>query len=145
MSALEALRKTNPKYARFVEELSIDFDRVRAAEEAGFKGKHVKRRAFELMQRQDVNDALEELLNQKSIRTNIDAEKVITDLEITRRMALARGALSVARRCSVDQAKLTGLYQKAIDPNADDEVPESVEFVMVDGRKDAEEDTGQSE
>lgn len=76
---LEELKNKNKKWYLFVLEYIKDFNGARAAKEAGYTAKFAARRAFELLEKPEINAALQQAMEERSERTKIDADWVLTE------------------------------------------------------------------
>ncbi len=69
------------KQQRFVVELPVDWNRTEAAKRAGYSEKTAYNTAYQLMQREDIQQALEEELRQQQERTRINSDYVLYGLK----------------------------------------------------------------
>ncbi len=69
------------KQKRFVAELTVDWNRTNAAKRAGYSDRTAYNTAYQLMQRDDIQQALEEELRQQQERTRIDSDYVLYGLK----------------------------------------------------------------
>ncbi len=73
-------RGLNAKQARFVEEYLIDLNATQAAIRAGYSAKTAGQQGFELLKKPEIEAALAEAQVERSDRTKIDADWVLTRL-----------------------------------------------------------------
>lgn len=73
-------RGLNAKQARFVEEYLIDLNATQAAIRAGYSEKTAGQQGFELLKKPEIEAALAEAQAERSKRTQIDADWVLTRL-----------------------------------------------------------------
>lgn len=69
-----------PKQARFVDEYLIDLNATQAAIRSGYSAKNADNIASELLGKTQVREAIEQLRQDRSTKTNIDAAWVLTRL-----------------------------------------------------------------
>lgn|SRR5574343_979281 len=76
----EALaRVANRKHRRFVEEFLVDLDGTKAAIRAGFKPSNASTRAWSLLRRQDVSEAVSAGQREMSERVEVRQDKVLAE------------------------------------------------------------------
>jgi phage terminase small subunit len=72
--------KLNDKQKRFCEEYLIDLNATQAAIRAGYSKKTAKETGYENLTKPHIQGYIQELVNQRSERTQIDADKVLNEL-----------------------------------------------------------------
>lgn len=70
----------NPRQQQFIQEYLIDLNATQAALRAGYSKARANRAGYELLQRQDVQDALAGAMEERGRRTEITADKVLCEL-----------------------------------------------------------------
>ena len=76
----------SPKQLYFCNEYLVDFNATRAAIRAGYSKKTAKEQGYRLLTKDHVRKKLKELITQQTVRTQVDADKVIKEAS---RVALA--------------------------------------------------------
>ena len=76
----EDMPKLTEKQKRFCEEYLIDLNATQAAIRAGYSSKTASRIAVELLNKTHVSDYLSKLMQQRSQRTEITADRVLAEL-----------------------------------------------------------------
>lgn len=107
----------NPKQARFVTEYLVDLNGAAAAIRAGYSENRAKQAAYELLEREDVKAAIDELQAKRSAEAGDRATRAAQRLEDIALMELAdpiratpATLLNVVRAASVDLLKLDGKF-----------------------------------
>lgn len=84
----------NEKQKKFCEEYLIDFNGTRAAIEAGYSKKTARSTASENLTKPNIQQYLKELINQRSERTKITQDEVVTNIvEVMQRCMQAKPVL----------------------------------------------------
>ena len=83
----------------------------RSAVAAGFSEKSARNTATKLMKRPEINQRISELNAENMSRNNINTDKVLSDIEHTRLLALEKQDLTNARECSNLQGKFLALWR----------------------------------
>lgn len=78
----------NARQQRFVEEYLIDLNATQAAISAGYKQKWAGVNADKLLKNTNIKDALIEAQTERSKRTQITVDKVLTDIELIKQDAM---------------------------------------------------------
>ena len=73
-------RGLTPRYRQFVREYLVDLNATAAAERVGYSHKRIRQRAYELMQKPEIRDAIEEEMAKRAERTKLKADQVIEEL-----------------------------------------------------------------
>ena len=76
------IAKLTPKQERFCEEYLVDLNATQAAIRAGYSAKSAARFAVELLNKTQVSEKISELRSQQSKRTEITADRVLTELAV---------------------------------------------------------------
>jgi len=77
---------------------------------AGYSEKSARNSATALLKRPEIQERISELNKENLSRNNVTVDKVLTDLEHTRLLAIEKGELSTATRCSELQGKYLVMF-----------------------------------
>ena len=80
--------KLNPKQSRFVEEYLVDLNATQAAIRAGYSEKTANRTGSENLSKPVIADAIQIAQAERSARTQITVDKVLTDIELIKQDAM---------------------------------------------------------
>ena len=80
--------KLNPKQSRFVEEYLVDLNATQAALRAGYSEKTANRTGSENLSKPVIADAIQIAQAERSARTQITVDKVLTDIELIKQDAM---------------------------------------------------------
>ena len=80
--------KLNPKQSRFVEEYLVDLNATQAAIRAGYSEKTANRTGPENLSKPVIADAIQIAQAERSARTQITVDKVLTDIELIKQDAM---------------------------------------------------------
>jgi phage terminase small subunit len=69
-----------PKQAEFVRQYLVDLNGAEAARRAGYRGKYHDRIAYQLMQEPMIRDAIQEAMDKRSQRTEINADTILREV-----------------------------------------------------------------
>jgi phage terminase small subunit len=75
------IRKLTPKQERFVQEYLIDLNATQAAIRAGYSKRSAMELAYQLLHKTSVQAAIQKALDERSQRTQSDADFVLTNLK----------------------------------------------------------------
>jgi phage terminase small subunit len=98
------------KQQRFVEEYLIDCNATQAAIRAGYSPETAQEQSSRLLSKAIIADAISAKAHKVSIKTELTAEKVLRDIEETRRQALEAGQFTAALKGSELQGKHLALF-----------------------------------
>lgn len=108
-------QKLTYKQQLFVNEYIIDGNATRAAKEAGYSERTAKDMGCQNLAKPYIKLAIEQAKAQRARRVNKTADQVMADLEETRLLAMEKGQLSAAVRCSELQGKHLAMFTDKIE------------------------------
>jgi len=76
----QTTRKLTPKQERFVEEYIVDLNATQAAIRAGYSPKTAEQQGYQLLQNTSVQAGIQQAMDERSKRTDVDADYVVTEL-----------------------------------------------------------------
>ena len=77
----QTTRKLTPKQQRFVEEYLVDLNAKRSAIRAGYSEHTAEQQGYQLLQNPSVESEIQRLMEERSKRTDVDADYVIQHLK----------------------------------------------------------------
>jgi hypothetical protein len=122
-------RALTPKQMRFTQEFVIDLNATQAAIRAGYSAKTANEQGARLLANASIAAAIATAQGARAERLQIDADKVLADLERRGQMAERAGQFAAAIRAAELQGKHLGMFidrRELVTPNADDETLEAV-------------------
>lgn len=100
----------NPKQTRFVAEYLIDLNATQAAIRAGYSAKTAESIGWQLLQKTTVQKSVAAGQAERAGKLGITAEKVLTDIEETRKAAASESQYATSLRASELQGKHIGMF-----------------------------------
>jgi len=111
----------NPKQTRFVAEYLIDLNATQAAIRAGYSAKTAEQGAAQLLRNIKVAAAVAKAMETRAGTLGITAEKVLKDIEDTRKAATIAAQYASALRASELQGKHIGMFVERRETTIKDE------------------------
>lgn len=108
----EKRKNLTGKQQRFVGEYLVDLNATQAAIRAGYSPKTAKSIGQENLTKPDIQESIQERRKALQAITEITQEKVLNDIETTRKMALEAGNFNAALKASEMQARHVGLFER---------------------------------
>lgn len=114
--------KLTEKQKRFCEEYLIDLNATQAAVRAGYAEKNAGKIGHELLEKTRISEYLSSLMQKRSERTGITADKVLSELE---KVAFAETDISGKEKIKALEllGKHLGLFSDQLKPSGEQELP----------------------
>jgi len=110
-------RKLTALEQQFAREYIVDLNASAALVRAGSRSKHPDAQASQMMQRPHVQTAIQEAMAKRVARTEITQDKVLKDLEETRKGAMAKEDFGSALKAIQLQGKHIGMFGDKVEHN----------------------------
>lgn len=107
-------RRLAPKQAAFVREYLLDLNATQAAIRAGYSQRSAKQRACELLQREDVQAAIQAAMARREQIAEDSAVLVLRDIRRLQGIAEEAGKLTEAIKCCELRGKHVGMWPNRI-------------------------------
>lgn len=105
----------NPRQAKFVQEYLVDLNATQAARRAGYSKKTAAKIGWENLQKPEIAGSLAEALAIRAGNVKITAQKVLTDMEVARQLALVNGKYASAIRAGELCGRHVGLFTERLE------------------------------
>lgn len=114
----------NPKQKMFCKEYLIDLNATQASIRAGYSKKTASIIGFENLRKPNIQKEIDKLMGQRNERVQLTADKVLSDIEDIREIALAENQYNISLKASELQGKHLALFTERVAHEGDLKWPE---------------------